>query len=428
MVGPVAQVGIVQPREAGMDTAPARPAEERKARAELSEPRATMMLVPKLGSDAPLVGRAEELTRLTAAVERARTGRPAAVLLAGDAGVGKTRLLTELCARARAAGATVLIGHCVDLGAVGLPYLPFAEALRELAGLAADDGAVAEALRSRPALDRLITRPGVSTPAPSTGDDDAGRLQLFDAVSGVLGDLGESGKPVLLVIEDLHWADQSTRDLLSFLLARLRSERLAVVASYRADDLHRRHPLRPLLGELVRLPMVERLELQPFTPAELRDYLRALNGAPVADWLVRDVLARSEGNAYFAEELLAAGLAADPALPTGLADVLLARLERLSPAVQRVARVASVAGRRVSHSLLQAATGMPEAELEEALREAVTHHVLVADGGSYAFSHALLQEAVYGDLLPGERVRLHGTYAKLFAEGVESSAAELAYH
>jgi DNA-binding CsgD family transcriptional regulator len=380
-----------------------------------------------MGFDKPLVGRGAELARLTAAVERARTGSPAAVLLSGDAGVGKTRLLAELARRARDSGATVLVGHCVDLGAVGLPYLPFAEALRQLAELAKDDGPLAEALRDRPALDRLITRPGRPTATPAA-DDDAARLQLFDAVSGALGDAAEAKAPLLLVIEDLHWADQSTRDLLAFLLARLRSERLAVVASYRADDLHRRHPLRPLLGELVRLPTVERVELSPFTPSELGDYLRALNDGPVPDRLVRDVLARSEGNAYFAEELLAAGLAADTALPTGLADVLLARLERLSPAVQRVARTASVAGRRVSHSLLQAATGMADAELEEALREAVTHHVLVADGGSYAFRHALLQEAVYGDLLPGEKVRLHGTYATLFADGVESSAAELAYH
>jgi DNA-binding CsgD family transcriptional regulator len=380
-----------------------------------------------MGSEKPLVGRGAELARLVSAVAGARAGSPGAVLLSGDAGVGKTRLLTELARRARDSGATVLVGHCVDLGAVGLPYLPFAEALRQLADLAGGDGPLAEALRDRPALDRLITRPGRPASAPAA-DDDAARLQLFDAVAGVLGDAAEIAPPLLVVIEDLHWADQSTRDLLSFLLARLRTERLAVVASYRADDLHRRHPLRPLLGELVRLPAVERLELSPFTPAELGDYLRVMNDGPVPDRLVRDVLARSEGNAYFAEELLAAGLAADSALPTGLADVLLARLERLSPAVQRVARVASVAGRRVSHSLLQAATGMPDAELEEALREAVTHHVLVADRGSYAFSHALLQEAVYGDLLPGEKVRLHGAYAKLFADGVESSAAELAYH
>src|SRR5829696_6944539 len=404
-------------------------------RLELSDPRATMAPVPRLGSEAPLVGRAEELTRLTGAVERARTGRPAAVLLAGDAGVGKTRLLAELCGRARAAGATVLIGHCVDLGAVGLPYLPFAEALRELAGRAdAGEETVAEALRARPALGRLITRPGQPAPPAGSGDDDAGRLQLFDAVAGVLGDVGEAGAPVLLVIEDLHWADQSTRDLLSFLLARLRSERLAVVASYRADDLHRRHPLRPLLAELVRLPTVERVELAPFTPAELRDYLRALRGEPVSEPLVRDVLARSEGNAYFAEELFAAGLGAggeeSHALPTGLADVLLARLERLPASVQRIARVASVAGRRVGHPLLQAASGLSDAEVEEALREAVTHHVLVAEGGDrYAFRHALLQEAVYGDLLPGERVRLHATYARLLADGIEGAgAAELAYH
>ena len=380
-----------------------------------------------MGSEKPLVGRGAELARLTTAVESARAGSPTAVLLSGDAGVGKTRLLTELCRRARDSGATVLVGHCVDLGAVGLPYLPFAEALRQLADLAGEDGPLAEAVRDRPALDRLITRPGRPAATPAAADD-AARLQLFDAVAGVLGDAAEIAPPLLLVIEDLHWADQSTRDLLSFLLARMRSERMAVVASYRADDLHRRHPLRPLLGELVRLPTVQRLELSPFTPAELGDYLRTLSGGPVPDRLIRDVLARSEGNAYFAEELLAAGLAADSALPTGLADVLLARLESLSPAVQRVARVAAVAGRRVSHSLLRAATGMPDAELEEALREAVTHHVLVADGGSYAFRHALLQEAVYGDLLPGEKVRLHGAYAKLFADGVESSAAELAYH
>jgi len=239
--------------------------------------------------------------------------------------------------------------------------------------------------------------------------------------------------PTLLVIEDLHWADQSTRGLLSFLLTRLRAERLAVVASYRGGDLHRRHPLRPLLGELVRLPVVERLALAPFTPGEMREYLRVLHGGPLPDAVVRRIIERSEGNAFFAEELLAASQDRDAdMLPTALADVLLARLEQLPASVQRMARVASVAGRRVEHELLQPIAGLSEAEAEEALREAVTRHVLVAeDGQTYAFRHALLQEAVYGDLLPGERVRLHGAYARVLADpppGVTGSEAELAHH
>jgi DNA-binding CsgD family transcriptional regulator len=436
--------------------------------------------VPRLGSEAPLVGRADEFSRLTAALDRAQAGHPAAVLLAGDAGVGKTRLLTELASWAAAAGLTVLVGHCVDIGVAGLPYLPFAEALQQLADPAAasaspptgparaaasplarpahpaagpsasatgpaagtpsagpgrpPDSAIARlaALRSRPALARLLPAPGPASADSPSGD--FGQLQLFDAVSGLLAELA-ADRPVLLVIEDLHWADQSTRDLLSFLLARMRGERLAIVASYRADDLHRRHPLRPLLGELVRLPVVERVELHPFTAGEMADYLRALHGQPLPERAVRRILDRSEGNAFFAEELLAAGLDLDAeTLPTGLADVLLARLEQLPPSVQTVARAASVAGRRVGYALLQHVVRQPDEETEEALREAVTRHVLVPEGrDTYIFRHALLQEAVYADLLPGERVRLHAAYAAALAAGIgaggaTSPAAELAYH
>ena len=172
-----------------------------------------------------------------------------------------------------------------------------------------------------------------------------------------------------------------------------------MVASYRADDLHRRHPLRPLLGELVRLPEVERVELSPFTPRELRDYLRALSGEPVPEPLVRDVLARSEGNAYFAEELLAAGLGTDrtvgAALPTAWPTCCWPGWSGCPPRCSgsRGSPPSPAAGSR--HPLLQAASGLSEAEVEEALREAVTHHVLVAEGGDrYAFRHALLQEAV----------------------------------
>ena len=349
----------------------------------------------------PVVGRERETARLTAALEAAGRGEPRGVLVSGDAGVGKTRLLSDLVERARAAGATALVGHCIDVGGVGLPYLPFSEALAPLA-----EG------RSLTAL----------------GGDDVAQLQLFDAVASALARAGEQA-PVLLVLEDLHWADQSTRDLLSFLLARLRDERLLVVGSLRSDDLHRRHPLRPLLAELVRLPGVERLDLAPFDARAMGDYLAALSGGPVPEATVRRILERSEGNAYFAAELLHGERAGvGEGLPPGLADLLLARVEALPERVQQVARIASVAGRVVADDLLRRVAGLPQAELEPALREAVVHHVLVPEGrDGYAFRHALLQEAVYGDLLPGERVRLHSAYAAAVEEA-DGPAALLAHH
>ncbi|MEN3357194.1 MAG: hypothetical protein V7637_1176 [Mycobacteriales bacterium] len=404
--------------------------------------RDTIRSVPRLGSQAPLVGRADEFSRLTAALGRAQAGEPAAVLLAGDAGIGKTRLLTELASWAASSGFGVLVGHCVDIGVAGLPYLPFADALRQLtergtalaaAGEPPADMVDIPALRNRPALARMLPQRGGAALADAPSGD-FGQLQLFDAVWGLLAELS-AAQPLLLIIEDLHWADQSTRDLLSFLLTRLRSERLAIVASYRADDLHRRHPLRPLLGELVRLPAVERVEVRPFNAAEIADYLRALHGSALPARAVRRIFDRSAGNAFFAEELLAAGLDRDSeTLPTGLADVLLSRQEQLPPMVQTVVRAASVAGQRVSYTLLRDAVQLSDAEADEALRDAVARHVLVPEGReTYIFRHALLQEAVYADLLPGERVRLHAAYAAALARGIShgsgtSPAAELAYH
>jgi len=380
------------------------------------------------------VGRRAELARLTELVALAGQGAARAVLVGGDAGVGKTRLTAEAVAHAVEAGAVAAVGRCVDLGAGGLPYLPFTEAF---AGLATDP-ATAEAVRAtaadRPTLARLAGR-GEAPPGP---DDAQQRLALFDAVAAGLRAVAASTPgPLLLVLEDLHWAEASTRDLLRFLLARLSDERLLVVGTYRADDLHRRHPFRAALGELVRLPAVERLELAPFDAAELRDYLTALHGGRVAEPLLRDIGRRSEGNAFYAAELLVAladdvGPAASGRLPDGLWDVVMARVERLPEPVQRLARVAAVAGRRVPDTLLRDVWArLPDADaLEETLREAVTHHVLVGDGADrYAFRHALLQEAVYADLLPGERARLHAAYAQaLAARPSPATAADLARH
>ncbi|MFD4688442.1 ATP-binding protein, partial [Streptomyces sp. NPDC058461] len=386
--------------------------------------------MPQIAFASPFIGRDEEVARLRAVLAHARAGEARAVLVAGDAGVGKTRVLDEVAALAARAGTTVLTGHCVDLGDVGLPYLPFTEIL----GVLAADGRFAPVLAAHPVVERLLG----AGPDGAVRDVD-GRLRLFEGIAGLLADLSEAA-PLLLVLEDLHWADQSSRDLLRFLLSRgvlqrpaggAPAHRLTVLASYRADDLHRRHPLRPLLAELVRLPGVERLELRPLADADVARLVRALEERPLPETTVRRIVERAEGNAFYAEELTAATGAEASGVPSGLADLLMIRVEQLSDTAQQVLRTASVAGRRVEHDLLRDAMTLPEDELEAALREAVGRQLLVAGAGdTYAFRHALAREAVYGDLLPGERARLHGAFARLLTgRGHRAeTAAERAHH
>jgi DNA-binding CsgD family transcriptional regulator/tetratricopeptide (TPR) repeat protein len=376
------------------------------------------------------IGRAEELRRLGATLDRAEQAQPQLVLVTGDAGVGKTRLLVEFADRAQQRGWRVLVGGCVELGDIGLAYLPVMDALRGLVDDPEEADLVAEVAAAAPGLGRLLPEVARSGPTGALAGDGLEQLQVFDAVRALL--LRRSQRsPVVVVLEDLHWADRATRDLVAFLARTLRSGRVLLVASYRSDDLHRRHPLRPLLGELVRLPGVERLELAPFSRVELAAQLEAIAGVPLAADQLERIGERSEGNPFYAEQLLAAGGGdADIGLPSTLADVLLARVQGLSEPAQQVLGVAAVAGRRVSHRLLAEVAGWPEAELERGLREGVGAGVLVADStsGSYAFRHALLQEAVYAELLPSEQGRLHASYARLLAAEPEGAAAELAHH
>src|SRR6266487_1535084 len=361
------------------------------------------------------VGRSEELGRLLRVLARAEKGWPAVALVAGDAGVGKTRLLAELAGHAERQGARVLLGGCMEAGDLGLPYVPFVDAFRDLGARPGESDLVGPLAAAVPGLGLLMPRTGNGRVAAVPPGDGFERVQLFDGVLSLLVGLSELA-PMLLVIEDLHWADRSTRDLVSFLTRTLRTGRVALVASYRSDDLHRRHPLRPLLAELLRVPDLERIELHPFSRGELAQHLAALGGGDLPAETVDRILARSEGNPFFAEELLAAGATRrDVALPEALADVLRDRIEALPDLAQQVLKVAAVAGRRVSHDLLVAAAGLPEAEVEQGLREAIAAQVLVTDPvtESYRFRHALLQEVVYSDLLPGERTRLHATYARL---------------
>src|SRR5689334_19699177 len=383
-------------------------------------------------SSSVFVGREQELAALEAALARADAGEGSVVLLAGESGIGKSRLIGELTERARASGATVLTGECLELAEGELPFAPIVGALRslgrdqveELIGPAHDE------------LARLL--PELATGAPQgAGADGAfgSQSRLFEQLLGVLSALGREA-PVLLVVEDLHWADRSTRDFISFLVRNARRERLALVASYRSDELHRRHPLRPFVLELERSGQAVRVELRPFGREELSQQVAAIRGATADPLLVEELLNRSEGNPFFTEELLAAATStAGSTLPQSLRDALLLRVEGLSEAAQSLLRIAAVAGRTIDHLLLEAVAELPDAELHDALREAVAAYVLVNDPAStgYSFRHALLREAVYEDLLPGERRTLHISLANALEKQPElagsraGSAAELAH-
>ncbi len=408
-------------------------------------------------STTPLVGRDAELAELADRVGLGDAPGPASVVLGGDAGVGKTRLLAELGARAARAGWRVLVGHCLDFGDSALPLLPLTEVLgrldadaravvepvvahhpavarllpagRVLAGVdAGERGEALEGMTSLPgARGRVDTAPLGA--AWETAGEGAVRAELFEGLHAVLETLG-GDRPVLLVVEDVHWADRSTRDLLSFLFARGFATPVSVVVSYRADDLHRRHPLRSAIAEWGRMPSLARLHLAPLGDAELRTLVRAAGPGHVDQAEVEEIVRRAEGNAFFAEELLAAHGSGGTTLPWTLADVLLVRLDRLPEEARQVVRAAACVGRRVPHAMLEAVVELPAARLDEALRAAVESNILVpTNDAGYAFRHALLGEAVYDDLLPGERARIHAACARALLEGgVPGAAAELARH
>src|SRR5215468_6901547 len=374
-----------------------------------------------------LVGRAIEFRRLTRVLDQAVAEEPMVALVSGDAGMGKTRLVAELATVAAARGFMVLSGRCAELGD-SVPYLPLADALHSAAHTSP---ALADAIAARPVLGMLLPD---RDNAELAGGEVTGmaRQQLFGAVLGMLAELADK-TPVLLVLEDMHWADRSTRDLLTFLSRVLHRERVAVIATYRTDDLHRSHPLRAVAAELLRLPSVSAVEVGPLRDEAMAEHLTALAQYPLEAAELEAIIRRAEGNTYYAEELLAAS-ACGTGLPAGLAELLLARLQRLSAAGQQVVHAAAVAGRQVEDDLVRRACGLDEPEYEQAVREAVANQLLVPDGEEgYAFRHALLREAAYADLLPGERTRLHARLAELLSDEVRLStvpgtAAELAHH
>jgi DNA-binding CsgD family transcriptional regulator len=370
-----------------------------------------------------LIGRSAEIEAATTAIVLARAGRARFVLVSGDAGIGKTRLVSEVCGRARQAGMLAAVGGCVQMGDAAVAYAPLAEVLRDL-------------LRQLgPATLTELMGPGAAEISPLLGGEVAdgaarGGSALFEHLLGLLVRLGER-RPALVVFEDLHWADPSTRDLVAFLARNLREAAVAIVLTYRSDELHRRHPLHGLLADVRRDPDLEAIALPGLGRADLSALVGEISDEALPAARVDELAARSGGNPFYVEELIAAGQSAG--LPASLAEAILARVSRLAEPIPTVLHEAAVLGVDIDDRLLAAVSHRPDVEAAAALREAAAAQLLVIGESGCRFRHALTREALYDDLLPGERARLHLAAAQALQQerpGLPEHErwAHLAYH
>jgi DNA-binding CsgD family transcriptional regulator/tetratricopeptide (TPR) repeat protein len=380
---------------------------------------------------APFVGRAAAMDRLAGALAAAGSGRGSTVLVGGEAGIGKSRVAAELAARARDQGWLVLAGHCIDLIGAGVPYLPVAEAIRSLR----DSPALRDGSRALPALSRVVA--DLADPAAAVGQrphgDDA-QPRLFADVQSVLDALSAE-TPVLLILEDLHWADSSTLDMVAFLAHAVAGLRVLVLATYRTDEPRPDQPVQRLTIGLLQARTASAVDLGPLTEDDVTALLDGVSQGPVRADLIGTIFQRSEGNPFFAEELYAAAIRGERDLPHVLRDVLRQRAGRLDPSSRMVLRTAAAAGRDVSYGLLAAVVPLPEPELQDALRSAVDQLLLVPDpdAGTFRFRHALFAEAEYQTLLPGEREMVHVRLATTLREQPHLAAtglvaSDLAHH
>jgi DNA-binding CsgD family transcriptional regulator/tetratricopeptide (TPR) repeat protein len=393
-------------------------------------------------ADGAFIGRHDELTRLATALGRAGAGGGRTIVIGGEAGIGKTHLIERFATDARMGGAQVLVGACIEFGGQGVPFAPFVEALRRLFREVEPGRVPATFGPGRRGLARLLPeldeRP--SDAPPATEPDRSGQARLFELVLEMVERISRA-TPVLLIVEDLQWADADTRDLITFLVRHLRSARVLTVLTVRTDDSDHADRLLPYLAELERDDWVERLDLRSFDRAEVGRLLTIGVGQPPSADLLNDILARSGGNPFYAEQLMAmvqGNGGQEGTLPQRLQDVLEARLSVLPAAALETVRAAAAAGQRIDDAMLLAGIGTAYPELTAALRVAVDRDVLVSvdqsrgGAGGFTFRHPLLQEVAYRQLLPGERVHLHGRYAAHLAarrtEDPGITASELAFH
>jgi DNA-binding CsgD family transcriptional regulator len=377
------------------------------------------------------VGRESELSRLLGAVD----GDTRVLLVVGDAGVGKTRFVTEGARRAADGGVTAVWGGCLPL-AEKLPLLPVAGALGELSRV--DDGRLVQAgLGAAPAylrgeVERLVPWLGRGTAVPADLGGGWRRERLFSAVGDLLGAVA-ARRPMCMVIEDVHWADSSTLDFLTFLCRAGGLGAVTLVVTCRSDEA----PLDPLVADWLAHVRggrrVEEIRLAPLSEVEAAELVAGLLGAPKAAQVANELYARAEGNPFFTEQLVAAMLAdsAQGGLPAGLAELLAARAARCAGDARAVLDALAVAGRPLTEDQLAAVSGMGVEAVRRGLRELAAARLLAdgAPGGRHRPRHALVAEAVAAGLLPGERAGLHESTARALAvAGDPALAAEVAGH
>ena len=354
-----------------------------------------------------IVGRASELEGLLDALARALAGQASVVLLGGAAGIGKTRLIQEFASRAERQGARVLVGSSIDLGGGALPLGAWADAFRDVS----DEAAVRTGTTSH---DLIAEAAGSARRQAGASGERARGAQglLFEAVLATLGDLATI-QPLVVVLEDLHWADRSTLDLFAFVATHARRQRLLLIGTYRDIPMDGRDPLALLLLALERRETVTPVTLAALDETDVRAQIDAITAGSIGKELADRIAQRAGGNPLFAEELLAT--TDHGPLPATIRDALIGRSVELSEGARLVSSILAVAGRRIDDDLLVRVAGLPEADLDAALREVIDLGVLEVEGDAYRFRHALLADAIYHDLLPRQRRRIHGRLAAALA-------------
>ncbi|MEO7370634.1 MAG: AAA family ATPase, partial [Ilumatobacteraceae bacterium] len=367
------------------------------------------------------VGRRAELAVFERGIVDAREGLPSIVLVSGDAGIGKTTIVSEV---ARRMGVARFLGRSAHIGGEAIPLAPLADLLRQVR-------------RSRPELltDEAALAPLRNWFSPGSADTGlSGSPQggLFVAVLELIAHLAVDDA-VVVCFEDLHWADTGTWDLLEYLARNLIDERVVLVGTYRANEVAVRPTQRHRIAELIRLPATRRIHLDGLDRDEVAARVTAMLGKPAPDALVDQVVARGQGNPFFTRELVIAHLAGET-IPMVLSDLISEEIAGLDINERHVMEAVATIGREATHRILEAVIDLTGAEIEAAARSLVDARLLVVDNNAYRFRHPLLGEVAYADLLPPQRSRLHRAVAATLQDQSADvlsrvdRAGELAFH